>query len=170
MLILHRLMLAAFATILAALPGETRADDPIAGRYDVQGTNNAGRQYKGIAEIVANGSTYEIYWKIGNSAYGGRVVATKKGLAFAFVGGEFKAPNVVLYERIAPGVWCGLWTTDQPDVIGQEALIRHTDDGTVKTADCAAISASRDDIDLLDRQVAWDQRDGNPELANELRR
>jgi hypothetical protein len=170
MLILHRLMLAAFAMILAALPGEGRADDPIAGRYDVQGTNNAGRQYKGVAEIVANGSTYEIYWKIGDTAYGGRGVATKNGLAFAFVGGEFRAPNVVLYGRIAPGVWCGLWTTDQPNVVGQEALIRHTDDGTVKTADCAAISASRDGVDLLKGQVAWDQGDGDPELADEFGR
>lgn len=170
MLILHRLMLAAFAMILAALPGESRADDPIAGRYNVQGTNNGGRQYKGVAEIVANGSTYEIYWKIGTTAYGGRGVATKTGLAFAFVGGEFKAPNVVLYERIAPGVWCGVWTTDQPNVVGQEALIRRTDDGAVTAPDCAAISASRDGIDLLDRQVAWNQGDGDSELADELRR
>src|SRR5262245_2301190 len=163
-------MLAAFAMVLAAFPGGSRADDPVAGRYDGRGTNHGGRPYRGVAEIVASGSTYEIFWKIGDSAYGGRGVATKNGLAFAFVGGGFKGANVVLYERLAPGVWCGLWTTNQPGVVGQEALIRHTDDGTVKTVDCAAISASRDDIDLLDRQVAWDQGDGDPELADELGR
>jgi len=170
MLILQRLVLAVFAVILAAFPGDSRADDRIAGLYDVQGTNNAGRQYKGVAEIVANGDIYEIYWKIGNSAYGGRGVATKNGLAFAFIGGGFKGANVVLYERVAPGVWCGLWTTNQPGAVGQEALLRHSEDGTVKTPNCTAISASRDGIDLLERQVAWDQGDGNPQLADELRR
>jgi hypothetical protein len=170
MLILQRLVLAVFAVILAAFPGDSRADDRIAGLYDVQGTNNAGRQYKGVAEIVANGDIYEIYWKIGNSAYGGRGVATKNGLAFAFIGGAFKGANVVLYERVAPGVWCGLWTTNQPGAVGQEALLRHSEDGTVKTPNCTAISASRDGIDLLERQVAWDKGDGNPQLADEFGR
>ena len=170
MVMFHRLLLSGFAMILAAFPGESRADDPIAGLYDVQGTNNGGGQYKGVAEIVANGNIYEIYWKIGNSAYGGRGVATRSALAFAFVGGGFKRPNVVLYERVAPGAWCGVWTTDQSQVVGQEALIRHTEDGAAKVPNCATINASRDGIDLLERQVAWDQGDGDPELPDELRR
>src|SRR5262245_27950415 len=155
MLILHRVLLAISAVILAAFPNESCADDPIVGLYDVRGTNDAGRQYKGVAEIVTKGSTYEIYWKIADTAYGGRGVATKNGLAFAFVGGVFRAPNVVLYERVAPGVWCGVWTTDQPNVVGQEALIRHTEDGAASAPSCGAISASRDGIDLLERQIAW---------------
>jgi hypothetical protein len=168
--IFHRLLLAAFAVVLGALPGESRAEDLIAGLYDVRGTNEGGGQYKGVAEIVANGDTYEIYWKIGNGAYGGRGVATKNGLAFAFIGGGFKGANVVLYERVAPGVWCGIWTTNRPGVVGQEALIRHSEESTAKVPDCTAISASRDGIDLLDRQVAWDQGDGNPELADKFGR
>lgn len=168
--LVRRLLIAALALCLVALPERSNAEDQIAGVYDVLGTNDRGNQYRGTAEIFAKGSTYQILWLIGESKYGGRGVATKTGLAFAFVGGGFRLPNVVLYERAGPGVWCGIWTTDQDGVIGQETLTLHVEGVTPKAADCSSITASRDGVDVLDRQVAWDDGNGHPQLADELGR
>lgn len=166
-----RLLLAAFAAaLLLLLPREGRADDPIAGLYEVQGTNTAGGKYAGVAQITANGETYEIVWKIGSTGYRGLGVATSTGLAFAFSGAGFTGANVVLYERAAPGVWCGIWTANQPGHVGREALIRRSDGSGATKVDCSQITASGDGVDVLDREVAWNDGDGHPQLADELRR
>jgi len=165
-----RLLLAAFAAVLSVLPRDGRADDPIAGLYEVQGTNIGGGHYEGAAQIIANGKTYEILWRIGSSGYRGLGVATANGLAFAFTGAEFSGANVVLYERAAPGVWCGVWTANQPGHVGQETLIRRSEGGGAKKADCSQITASGDGVDTLDRKIAWNDGDGHPQLADELRR
>lgn len=165
-----RLLSAAFAAVLSVMPGDVRADDPIAGLYEVQGTSVGGGQYAGVAQIVANGETYEIRWRIGSSGYRGLGVATANGLAFAFSGEGFIGTNVVLYERAGSGVWCGIWTANQPGQVGRETLIRRSDGGGVKKADCSQITASGDGVDALDREVAWNDGDGHPQLADELRR
>jgi hypothetical protein len=164
------LLLAAFAVVLSMLPRDARADDPIAGMYDVQGTGVGGGHYEGVARIVANGETYEILWKIGSDGYRGLGVATANGLAFAFSGAGFTGTNVVLYERAGPGVWCGVWTANQPGHVGREALIRQSGDGAAKKVDCAQINASGDGVNALDREMAWNDGDGHPQLADELRR
>lgn len=167
----NRLLLAAFAAVLSVLPRDGCADDPIAGVYDVQGTGIGGGRYEGAAKIVTNGETYEILWKIGSTGYRGLGVATRNGLAFAFSGEGFTGTNVVLYERAGPGAWCGVWTANQPGQVGKEALIRQSGDGVApKKPDCALISASRDGVDAFDREMAWNDGDGHPQLADELRR
>jgi hypothetical protein len=162
--------LALLGVSLWFLPQPTSAEDGVAGVYVVQGTSPGGGAYEGIAEIKATGKIYEIIWQIGQDTYRGRGLAHGKGLAFAFVGAGFTNANIVLYERAGAGIWCGVWTSDKASQVGTEALILRSEAATPKKFDCSEITASRDGIDLLDRQVAWDQGDGDPQLADELRR
>jgi len=155
---------------LCLLPQVSRADEGIAGLYVVQGIGSGGNAYEGIAEIAAVGKIYEIVWQIGKDTYRGRGLAHGKGLAFTFVGAGFTNANIVLYERAGAGIWCGAWTSDNASQVGQETLILRSEAAAPKKFDCSEITASRDGIDVLDRQVAWDQRDGDPQLANELGR
>ena len=159
---------ALLAASLCAWPQPSRADDSVAGLYIVKGTNQGGRAYEGVAKISAAGKTYEILWQIGQDTYRGRGLSYGKGLAFAFVGAGFTNANIVLYEQAGAGIWCGVWTSDNPDQLGQEALILKRDGAAAPDVDCREITASRDGVDVLDRQVAWDQGDGDPQLADEL--
>lgn len=159
---------ALLAASLFSLPEICRADDSVAGLYIVKGTSQGGRPYEGVAQISAAGKTYEILWQIGQDTYRGRGLAYGKGLAFAFVGAGFTNANIVLYEQSGAGIWCGVWTSDNPDQVGQEALILKRDGGAAPDVDCREIRASRDGVDVLQRQVAWDQGDGDAQLADEL--
>jgi hypothetical protein len=156
------------AASLCVLPHPGHADDSIAGLYIVKGTSQGGRAYEGVAQISAAGKTYEILWQIGKDTYRGRGLSYGKGLAFAFVGAGFTKANIVLYEQAGAGIWCGIWTSDNPDQLGQEALILKRDSAAAPDVDCREITALRDGVDVLDRQVAWDQGDGNPQLADKL--
>ncbi len=159
---------ALFAAALCALPHPVHADDNVAGLYIVKGTSQGGAAYEGVAQISAAGKTYEILWQIGKDTYRGRGLAYGKGLAFAFVGAGFTNANIVLYEQAGAGIWCGVWTSDNPDQLGQEALILKRDGAAAPDVDCREITASRDGVDILQRQVAWDQGDGDAQLADEF--
>jgi hypothetical protein len=127
-----------------------------------------GRPYEGVAQISAVGKTYEIAWQIGKNTYRGRGIAHGKGLAFAFAGAGFKNANIALYEQAGAGFWCGVWTSDNADQVGQEALILRTEAAVPKDFDCAEITALGDAVDILERQVAWNQGDGDAQLADEF--
>jgi len=159
---------ALLAASLCIPPQLGRADDSVAGLYIVKGTSQGGAAYEGAAQISAAGKTYEILWQIGQTTYKGRGLAYGKGLAFAFVGAGFTNANIVLYEQAGAGIWCGVWTSDNPDQLGQEALILKRDGAAAPEVDCREITASRDGVDVLQRQVAWHQGDGDPQLADEL--
>jgi len=165
-----RLLLAAFAAVLSVLPREGRADDPVAGQYAVIGVRPDGGQYRGVAEIADKGGTYDIIWSIGGQSFLGRGVATRNALAFAFLGDGFVDANVVLYEQAAPGIWCGIWTYNDSTNVGQEPLVRQSDDGQTEKFDCSQVIASGDGVDALERKMAWNDGDGHPQLADELRR
>jgi hypothetical protein len=162
------LALLVFSFWLAA--GLTYAQEGVAGLYVVQGMRTDGKPYGGVAKISAVSSTYEIIWQIGKDTFHGRGVAYGKSLAFAFVGAGFTKANIVLYERAGAGIWCGVWTSDNPSQIGKETLILRSDVATPPNFDCSGTTASRDGVDVLDRQVAWDDGDGHPQLADELGR
>jgi hypothetical protein len=159
---------ALLAAVLCVLPQPGHADGSAAGLYIVKGTSQGGAAYEGVARISAAGKTYEILWQIGKDTYRGRGLAYGKGLAFAFVGAGFTNANIVLYEQAGAGIWCGAWTSDNPDQVGQEALILKRDGAAAPDVDCREITASRDGVDILQRQVAWDQGDGDAQLADEL--
>jgi hypothetical protein len=156
------------ALSLGVLPQAGRAEDSVSGLYIVKGNGPGGRPYEGVAQISAAGKTYEILWQIGQDTFRGRGLAYGKGLAFAFVGAGFTNANIVLYEQARAGIWCGVWTSDNPDHVGQEALILKRDGAAAPDVDCREITASRDGVDVLQRQVAWDQGDGDAQLADEL--
>ena len=165
---LSRLLLSALLLPLVMSPRASRAEDGVAGLYVVQGKGVDGHPYEGVAQISAAGKTYEIAWQIGKDTYRGRGIAHGKGLAFAFAGAGFKNANIALYEQAGAGVWCGVWTSDNADQVGQESLILRTEAAAPKAFDCAEITASSDAVDILERQVAWNQGDGDAQLADEL--
>jgi hypothetical protein len=156
------------AVSLSVLPQAGRAADSVSGLYVVKGNGPGGRPYEGVAQIAAAGKTYEIVWQIGQDTFKGRGLAYGKGLAFAFVGAGFTNANIVLYEQAGAGIWCGVWTSDSPSQVGQEALILKRDGAAAPDVDCREITASGDGVDVLQRQVAWDQGDGDAQLADEL--
>jgi hypothetical protein len=151
-------------------PQSASAEDGVAGLYVVQGTRTDGKAYSGVAKISAVGKTHEIIWQIGKDTYRGRGLAHGRGLAFAFVGAGFTKANIVLYERAGAGIWCGVWTSDNASQVGRETLIIRSDTAAPTNFDCSEITASRDGVDVLDREVAWHQGDGHPQLADELGR
>src|SRR5262245_50704596 len=156
------------ALLFSLLPQASRAEDGVSGLYFVKGSGPGGRPYEGVAQISGAGKTFEILWQIGKDTFKGRGLSYGKSLAFAFVGAGFTNANVVLYEQAGDGIWCGVWTSDNPDQLGQEALIRKRDGNAVPDVDCREITASGNGVDILERQVAGDQRDGNAQLADEF--
>lgn len=166
----NRLLLAAFAAVLSMLPREGWADDAVAGQYAVIGLRPDGGQYHGVAELATRGGTYDIIWSIGSQTFRGRGVATRNALAFSFLGDGFVDANVVLYEPAAPGIWCGIWTFNDSTNVGQETLVRQSENGQTEKFDCSQVVASRDGVDAFDRKMARNDGDGHPQLADELRR
>jgi len=150
------------------LPQASRAEDDVSGLYVVKGSSQGARHNEGVARIAAVGKTYEILWQIGQTTYKGRGLASGKNLAFAFVGAGFTKANVILYEQAGDGIWCGVWTSDNSGQLGQEALILKRDGGAAPDVDCREITASGDGVDVLERQVAGDQGDGDAQLADEF--
>jgi hypothetical protein len=156
------------ALSLAFLPQTGRAEDGVSGLYIVKGSSPGGRAYEGVAQISAAGKTHEILWQIGKDTFKGRGLAYGGSLSFAFVGAGFTNANIVQYEQAGDGIWCGVWTSDNPSQIGQEALILKRDGNAAPDVDCRDLTASRDAVDVLQRQVAWNQGDGDTQLADEL--
>jgi hypothetical protein len=116
-----------------------RADDAIAGVYDVTGVSPGGGSYAGVAQIVATGETYGIVWKIGPETYKGMGVATGNSLAVVYVGG--KLAGVVLYERISEDTWCGIWASANDRRVGREMLVLQSSGRTRDITACDAIHA-----------------------------
>jgi hypothetical protein len=120
---------------ISSWAGNSRADGPIAGTYDVHGVNPGGARYSGVVEIVEDGQTYRALWQVGAQTIRGVGVATPTSLAVAFGGG------VVLYERASADTWCGIWTSGKGRQLGREMLTRQQHGSVEAPVNCDSIQA-----------------------------
>jgi hypothetical protein len=123
------------ALTISLCAGAANADGPIAGTYDARGVNLARQRYSGIVEIVEDGQTYRVLWRIGQQTISGIGVATPTNLAVAFSGG------VVLYERASKDTWCGIWTIGKGRTLGREMLTRQQHGNVEVPANCDSTQA-----------------------------
>src|SRR5262249_12678769 len=115
---------------ISMFAADVNAGQSIAGTYDARGVNLEGRRYAGIVEIVQDGQTYRVLWRIGPQTIVGIGVATPTSLAVTFTGG------VVLYERASSDTWCGIWTMGKGRILGREMLTRQQSGNTGSPASC----------------------------------
>lgn len=95
----------------------------IVGNYFASGTNPGGRgSYRGVVKIEKDGDKYFVFWKIGNSSYGG--LGVLEGNQFKVVWGTAKEPTgVVKYTVQQDGTLVGSWYSfKNPNAIGTETL------------------------------------------------
>jgi len=140
---LRRLRCIAMTLALAIAFGAAaaNADESIAGTYDAHGANPGGKRYSGVVEIVADGRTYRVLWRIGSQTIQGIGVATPTSLAVAFSGGGFANAGVVLYERASEDTWCGIWTSGNGRTLGREMLTRQQHGNVEVPVNCDSIQA-----------------------------
>ena len=81
----------------------------IAGKYNVNGSNPDGGQYKGTLEVIAHGDVYQFRWTAGTQ-YDGVAVQNGNIVAVAYANGpDGKGCGVIDYDILADGALIGKW-------------------------------------------------------------
>ena len=110
-----------FAAAFGLLAAQSAAAQSIGGKYNVEGTNLDGSQYKGTAEItLTSDTTCVIEWVTGNTTSQGICSRNDNAFAAAYVLGD--AFGLVVYKVLDDGSLDGLWTVAGQDGNGTEKL------------------------------------------------
>lgn len=108
------------AVLLAWSTGVALAADPT-GVWQISGTSPGGSTYHGTATVQANGQTYSVTWRVGNSSYAG--VGILSGNAFATYYQNASDAGVILYQATGSN-WNGLWAHGKGGAVGTEVWRR----------------------------------------------
>ena len=105
--------------LCSALPA-TAAD--LVGRYKIEGSNAVGANvYRGEAEIIKSGQTFQVAWKVGGQQFRGTGVLT--GSTFSVVlRPQSSTPLLAVYQLKEDGTLVGVWTPIGGISVGAEML------------------------------------------------
>ncbi len=101
--------------------GTAPSGGPLAGDYQVEGTNSDGSPYRGTAVITGNGPDYRVVWTTGSSTSSGR--GTLEGDTFTTTfSGDLTGSGTATYQLEDDGRLVGTWTVQGAAVGGTETL------------------------------------------------
>jgi hypothetical protein len=97
-----------FAAFCLATPALAEDKIDITGKYEGEGTNPQGQNYKTAVEVKKNGDTYTLNWTVGeNETYEGFGILQGDVLAVSFTAGN--GHGVVLY-KVSKNKLDGKWS------------------------------------------------------------
>ena len=94
---------------------------PLAGNYDVEGTNPDGSPYEGTAVVTGQGPDYRISWMVGGAASGGRGTVEGNRFVVTFTG-DLTGRGTATYRLQDDGSLVGTGRSGTSNAEGTEIL------------------------------------------------